>query len=112
MKTSIKVILTVIFVLAFLLSLAGAFICVSSLAFDINNIVQSIEIAYNNPIYLVSNIINIAISLTFALFFLLIAIGCVIGNIYVFVGGNTKKIREIESIIDSAYSSCQENKQE
>ncbi len=116
MKTSLKVILTILLAVAAVMSIVSMLLtglavlgAVFSIVSAIMPFFQDATVNYISLVFSVlGSITSIGLNITFALLFLVIALACVVGIVYVFIGGSDKRIKELEAVINAAYTETPE----
>lgn len=105
MKASLKIILTILLAIATIMSLCSMLFTGFSVIGGIIRIAFSLK---SNFAYLIAGILSglasVGLGIALMILFLIIAIACVIGIIYVFIDSSDKKIKELEAVISAAYS--------
>ena len=117
MKPYLKVIITILLSIAALMSIVSLLFSglaiVGGLSASVLSAVSLFSDTKDSFVAIFGILAGIASALLFlvlVVLFLVIALACVVGIVYVFIGGNDKRIKELEAVINAAYSDKQESK--
>lgn len=105
MKTSLKIILTILLVITAIVSLVSMLFTGSTILSGIIAIIFSLRGNWINTIIgILSGLASVGLGVALMVLFLIIIIACIVGIVYVFIGGSDKRIKELEAVINAAYS--------
>lgn len=114
MKKALKIFLAVLLIVTALISILAALSSLIALGYGIYSAIAKITNFSYSFFPILSSVIDftsVCMSAAFFLLFVIIAIGCIIGTIYLFIGSNdSNRIARLEAVIDEAYATSDEVK--